>query len=115
MKSPITTHILDISKGKPAEGVAVILEIQDESGKWLEIVRGKTNSDGRISDLLPETFILKKNFYRLTFETMAYFQSNGTKSFYPYIQITFEIQDITSHYHVPLLLSPFGYSTYRGS
>jgi 5-hydroxyisourate hydrolase len=115
MKSLITTHVLDTSKGRPAHGIPVILEYQIDHGKWSELGRGITDGDGRITNLLPDHGKLTKGVYRLTFETSSYYQSIGVYSFYPYIHVIFELQDGVTHHHVPLLLSPFGYSTYRGS
>ena len=115
MKSPITTHVLDTSLGQPAEGVDVNLEMLLESGEWKKIGQGKTNSDGRVNELLPAGHALTKGLYKLTFDTDTYFKKKSAKSFYPFVPIVFEIHDTQSHYHVPLLLSPFGYSTYRGS
>lgn len=114
MKSPITTHVLDTMRGKPAEAIRATLEKRIGSA-WMKLAAGKTNADGRISDLLPADFVLSKGTYRMRFETAAYFKRIKAKAFYPYVEITFEIQEPTSHYHIPLLLSPFGYSTYRGS
>ena len=111
--SQLTTHILDTTLGKPAQGVNIRLE-QSSGEKWLAIASGTTNSDGRISDLLPKEKILDAGVYRLIFDTAAYFKSQHIKSFYPSVSIEFEVSD-ASHYHVPLLLNPFGYSTYRGS
>jgi len=111
--SQLTTHILDTSLGKPAEGVSVLLEM-NHNGEWKNIASGITNSDGRIMDLLRADANLQTENYRLVFDTDAYFGKQNKKSFYPRITIEFTITD-QSHYHVPLLLSPFGYSTYRGS
>lgn len=111
--SQLTTHILDTSLGKPAAGIAVILE-QRTADKWQKIAHGKTNADGRITDLLAKENILPLGAYRLIFETAPYFSDQKINSFYPSITIEFQISDAT-HYHVPLLLNPFGYSTYRGS
>lgn len=113
--SPITTHILDTSRGRPAEGVAVVLERQSPDGSWAAVGHGTTNDDGRIADLLPDGTMLMPGTFRLCFATAAYFQTLGVRSFYPEVQILFLVEDSHSHYHVPLLLSPFGYSTYRGS
>jgi hydroxyisourate hydrolase len=107
--SQITTHVLDTSLGKPAQGVAIRLE---QNGKVLG--QGITNADGRIGDLLPKDQSLPPGEYQMVFETGAYFQKNGLKGFYPKAVIHFTTFD-ESHYHVPLLLNPFGYSTYRGS
>ncbi len=107
--SQITTHILDTSKGIPAPGIRVWLE---KNGILLG--DGVTDKNGRISDLLPEGQILTPGEYELNFETGEYFEAAGIQSFYPKIVIHFSVFD-DSHYHVPLLVSPFGYSTYRGS
>jgi len=116
MPSPITTHVLDTSRGCPAGGIVVALEIQNTvTGSWKKLAIGTTNSDGRIPDLLPENFALQSGQYRLTFESGQYFRALGVQGFYPQVTVTFEIQDASQHFHVPLLLSPFGYSTYRGS
>jgi hydroxyisourate hydrolase len=111
--SHVTTHILDTSSGKPAGGVNVVLEAQQPGG-WQLISRGTTDDNGRISNLLPDERILSPGIYRLTFDTKSYFFSIHTKGFYPAVYIEFEITDNT-HYHVPLLLNHFGFSTYRGS
>jgi 5-hydroxyisourate hydrolase len=110
MKS-ISTHILDISRGKPAAGVPVILEYQSDAD-FAKIAEGKTDSDGRIRDW---QFDFKTGTYRLHFKVDAYFTMLGEKAFYPYVEIVFTVESAEQHYHVPLLLSPFGYSTYRGS
>lgn len=112
--SPITTHILDTANGKPAQGVPVRLEIE-RNGAFVVLASSKTNSDGRVPDLLPPEPPLEKGRYRIRFETAVYFQANSTKGFYPYAEIVFDIENTKEHYHIPLLLSPFGYSTYRGS
>jgi 5-hydroxyisourate hydrolase len=114
MKSPITTHVLDTMRGRPAEGIRVSVE-KKIGGAWMKLASGKTNADGRIADLLPANFALSTGTYRMRFETAAYFKRINTRAFYPSVDVTFEIKDVTSHYHIPLLLSPFGYSTYRGS
>lgn len=113
--SPITTHILDTSRGRPAAEVRVDLEHLSADKSWATMGHGKTNADGRLSDLLPAETVLMPGTYRLRFATAAYFQTLGVRSFYPEVQILFLVEDSHSHYHVPLLLSPFGYSTYRGS
>jgi 5-hydroxyisourate hydrolase len=114
MKSPISTPILDTALGRPAQSVLVVLEIKKGKG-FSEIAKGRTNTDGRASELLPANHVLVAGTYRLTFDTDAYFTAVGATSFYPTVQITFTITDPGQHYHVPLLLSPYGYSTYRGS
>jgi len=110
--SPITTHVLDTARGKPATGIPVSLHVQS-NGSWKEIARGVTNQDGRITDLLQESS-LKAGRYRLTFTTDKYLEQSG-KSFFPEVEAIFEVHDPAQHYHVPLLLSPYGYSIYRGS
>jgi 5-hydroxyisourate hydrolase len=111
--SPITTHVLDTRLGRPAAGVAVVLEKLD-AGSWQPIGLGATNADGRLTTLLAEG-ALAAGRHRLTFDTGAYFQQQGVEHFYRSVTVDFDIADPTQHYHVPLLLSPFGYSTYRGS
>lgn len=111
--SQLTTHILNTALGKPAAGVLIALYRQTNNG-WEEIVRGVTNQDGRITDWLPKDFILPAGSYKLLFETGDYFKQSMITTFYPFIEVVFAITD-ESHYHVPLLLNPFGYSTYRGS
>lgn len=112
--SAITTHILDIARGQPASGVPIVLESQAVNG-WQEIGRGQTDDDGRLRDLLSSDFNFTAGTYRLTFDTAAYFAAQQTESFYPTVTVTFIVHDAAQHYHVPLLLSPYGYSTYRGS
>ena len=112
--SKITTHVLDVSLGRPAAGVPVLLEVQLPAGQWQEEGRGATDADGRLKDLgggKP----LANGVYRLTFATGAYFAAHKIAGFYPQVSVVFEVRDTQEHYHVPLLLSPFGYSTYRGS
>lgn len=111
--SPITTHVLDTSIGKPAAGVAVELEIRRDED-WVRLASGATNADGRVADLLAHGS-LQAGTYRITFRTRAYFEGRGQKTFYPHVKIAFDIDAPEQHYHVPLLISPFGYSTYRGS
>lgn len=111
--SQITTHILDTTTGKPAAGVRIML-YQGSNDEWNELALGITNPDGRLPDLLPDGKPLQPGIYKLRFETKDYFDHQGMKTFYPYIEIVFDIQS-AEHYHVPLLLNPFGYSTYRGS
>jgi 5-hydroxyisourate hydrolase len=112
--SHITTHVLDVSLGKPAANVAVILETHLSGGSWSEIARGATDTDGRLRDW-PAAQTLPAGTYRLRFDTKAYFAARNVVSLYPHIVIVFEARDAQEHYHLPLLLSPFGYSTYRGS
>jgi 5-hydroxyisourate hydrolase len=105
--------VLDISIGRPAAGVPVILEMEKTGGGWKELGRGATEGNGRLGDLTPGS--LKEGTYRLTFDTRAYFGRRKMETLYPRVSIVFEVQGASEHYHIPLLLSPFGYSTYRGS
>ena len=109
----ITSHILDTSSGKPAVGITTIL-FHGENDEWTEIARGASNSDGRITGLLNDKVKLIEGIYKLRFETKDYFDKDRIPTFYPYIEIIFEINS-EEDYHIPLLLNPFGYTTYRGS
>jgi 5-hydroxyisourate hydrolase len=113
--SAITTHVLDTGKGRPAGGVHVLLELRNDAGEWQSISRGLTDADGRLRTLLPDGQPLTAGVYRLTFDTERYFESQGATSFYPEVAVTFETAPGEKHYHVPLLVSPFGYTTYRGT
>jgi 5-hydroxyisourate hydrolase len=110
--SPITTHVLDTALGRPAPGIHVTLAQQGPEG-WNAMGQGTTDGDGRIRDLIAGA--LEAGVYRLTFHTGAYFEARGVDGFYPEVAVTFRLRAPGEHYHVPLLLSPFGYSTYRGS
>jgi 5-hydroxyisourate hydrolase len=110
----ITTHVLDTSRGRPAAGVPVKLEIQEGEG-WREAGRASTDADGRVKQLLPPDQPLEVGTWRLTFDLAAWFGAQEIQAFYPEASIVFRVRDAGQHYHVPLLLSPFGYSTYRGS
>lgn len=110
----ISTHVLDTARGKPASGIAIRLEHLEGAGAAL-IGRGQTDPDGRLRDLVPEGAVISAGTHRLTFDTGAYFAATSTEAFYPEVSVVFEIRDPRQHYHVPLLLSPYGYSTYRGS
>ena len=113
--SAITTHVLDTARGRPAAGVPVVLEMRGAGGGWRVVGRGVTDEDGRRRDLLAPDFALEEGSYRLTFDVAAYFASCGTQGFYTEVSVAFVVRDAAAHYHVPLLLSPYGYSTYRGS
>jgi 5-hydroxyisourate hydrolase len=111
----ITSHVLDTSLGRPARGVSVTLEYHDDAAGWQVVGGGATDADGRLKDWLPPDFQLQPGDYSLTFDTGEYFRQRNIESFYPAVTILFAVRDAAEHYHVPLLLSPFGYSTYRGS
>ncbi len=110
----ITTHVLDTARGKPAARVGITLERQTNGG-WTRIGAGATDDDGRLRTLLPQDVAFVEGTYRLTFDTCGYARDGGTECFFPEVSIVFDVRDATQHYHVPLLLSQFGYSTYRGS
>lgn len=128
-KSPITCHVLDSSIGKPAQDVKVQLLAPSvpgpnptSGGVWIGIGASTTNADGRCLDLLlpnpasdSSSYALVPGTYQIVFETKEYFERTSRKSFYPVVQITFSIENPAEHYHVPLLISPFSYTTYRGS
>jgi 5-hydroxyisourate hydrolase len=112
--SRLSTHVLDTSRGRPAAGVTVILESAKNDGTFAELSRGVTDSDGRIADL-HSAGPLARGDYRLRFLTGDYLRARGDAVFYPEVPVRFAIDDAAARYHLPLLLSPFGYSTYRGS
>lgn len=111
--SQLTTHILNTTLGKPASDVDIILYSQTSNG-WSQVAIGTTNADGRLTGLLPVGQQLPFGVYKLVFNTKPYFDRLGMATFYPFVEIVFDVQT-AEHYHVPLLLNPFGYSTYRGS
>lgn len=113
--SGITLHVLNLITGLPAHGVPAVLELRTSSRTWHPLGQGSTNEDGRIENILPKGFRVQPGTYRLTFEVTTYFRSHSITSFYPEIVIVFGIRDATAHHHIPLLLGPFGYTTYRGS
>ena len=115
MSATISTHVLDTSLGGPAEGVPVALWRREDGSNFAQVGSGTTDADGRVRDLLPSGRRVEPGIYRLTFGTGAYHRARKIAAFYPEVAILFEVRDGESHYHVPLLLSPFGYSTYRGS
>lgn len=113
--SGITTHVLDLTTGSPAKNMCVRLEVHRADRGWVKLAERNTDAEGRARDLLAVGSALDAGHYRLTFETFEYFRARGDTAFFPEVQIAFEIRDPTQHYHVPLLLSAYGYSTYRGS
>jgi 5-hydroxyisourate hydrolase len=110
----ITTHVLDTALGRPAQAVPVKLELRDAGGAWLVIGEGETDADGRLRTLTPAGPVAPGT-YRIAFDTGAYFAANQVAGFFPRVEIQFVVRDGAQHHHVPLLLSPFGYSTDRGS
>ena len=111
--SHITTHALDTSTGIPANNMLITLKGL-KNNEWKPISVGLTNTDGRIPDVLPPGRLLEPNTYTMTFNTKDYYESHGQKGFYPEVSIQFTVKDNT-HYHIPLLINPYGYTTYRGS
>ena len=114
-KYQLSSHILDISQGKPAPNVKISLSKQDKNQNWIVIDEKYTDNNGRIKEFLKEEAGKNNNgIYKLTFHIVPYFERLKQKTFYPFIEVVFEIKD-TKHYHIPITLSPYGYSTYRGN
>jgi 5-hydroxyisourate hydrolase len=113
--STISTHVLDTALGRPAAGVSVTLGRLGDRGMEIPLGVGETDGDGRLRDLLPAGQSLAVGEYRLRFDTGAYFAASGRETFYPSVTVEFRVSDGGTHYHMPLLVSPYGYSTYRGS
>ena len=112
----LSTHILDTALGRPANDVPVSLA-RWELHHWIVLSDAnlKTDTDGRARQLLPEGAALATGLYRIRFETAAYYEAQHLTGLYPFVEITFEVRDDTQHYHIPLLLTANGYTTYRGS
>lgn len=114
-KYQLSSHILDVTQGKPAANVKISLSMQGKNAQWTVIDEKFTDENGRIKDFLKEEKNFnRKGIYKLTYFTSPYFKSLGQESFYPFIEVVFELKD-NNHYHVPITLSAFGYSTYRGN
>jgi 5-hydroxyisourate hydrolase len=118
-QGPITTHVLDTASGKPASNVLIrlqrcIQENLDSESEWVTLNEVRTNTDGR-APAITAGMQIEPCVYRCIFFTQEYFSAMGTTSFYPRVEVMFRINDENAHYHIPLLLSPYGYSTYRGS
>jgi 5-hydroxyisourate hydrolase len=111
----ISTHVLDIARGLPAKDVALRLERRESAGQWVLLHSSRTDSDGRCGQLLPESEVLRAGLYRISFDTATYQNAHETEGLYPIVEITFQVRDGESYFHIPLLLSPHGYTTYRGS
>ncbi|MDX1623122.1 MAG: hydroxyisourate hydrolase [Gemmatimonadota bacterium] len=111
--SAITTHVLDVAAGRPAAGIGVILSVRTGEG-WRELARAATDDDGRVAEF-PGAGPLERATYRLRFETGDWLKGTGRQGFWPHVEIAFDVEEPGEHHHVPLLLSPYGYSTYRGS
>src|SRR5262245_40324771 len=113
--SGISTHVLDTSRGVPAAGVPVTLHRSGEGGAWVLVASHKTDAEGRVRSLLPAATSLGAGVFRLRFDVASYFGAGAIKSFFPFVEVAFEVTEPSRHHHVPLLISPFGYSTYRGT
>lgn len=114
-KYQLSSHILDISTGKPAPGITIQLSKLNENKKWIVIEEKKTDTNGRVKDFLAQKGDeARTGIYKLTFYTEPYYVQQKIESFYPFVEVVFEIKD-NAHYHVPITLSPYGYSTYRGN
>lgn len=112
--SSITTYVLDTTTGKPGSGINAVLERRTHTTGWQPLAQGITDGDGRINDLLRANEAFLPGHYRFIFETGPYYLLQGIECFFPQVTVSFVVKDPMQHYHVPLLLSPFGYSTYRG-
>jgi 5-hydroxyisourate hydrolase len=112
--SRISTHILDLNLGQPAAAVLVHLEKRETPGHWHPLHSARTDPDGRCAQMLP-TDDLPPGIYRLVFDTANYFDEFGVHALYPVVEVTFEVREGESHFHIPLLLSANGYTTYRGT
>jgi hydroxyisourate hydrolase len=113
--SRVSTHVLDVSLGKPAKDVSVRLERREHSGDWHVLFSSRTGTDGKCAQLLPASEILVAGVYRLNFDVASYFQAQEIATLYPLIEVAFQVLEGESEFHIPLLLSPYGYTTYRGS
>jgi 5-hydroxyisourate hydrolase len=111
----ISTHVLDTARGTPARDVSVHLERHESSGQWQVVGSARTGEDGRCGELLSDGEKLSPGIYRLAFDTASYYAAQGVHGLYPIVQVTFSVRDGETHFHIPLLLSPHGYTTYRGS
>ena len=111
--SGISTHVLDTAKGQPAQGVPVVVERESQASEWVLVGEGITDNNGRIPQLLRSGEVLDAASYRLVFRTSDYFE--GRECFYPEVAVQFTVRDPSANYHIPLLLTPYGYTTYRGS
>jgi 5-hydroxyisourate hydrolase len=108
----VSTHVLDVARGRPAAGLSVTLSRRKPGGEWSVVGRAVTDREGRVKEL--SSTALEVGEYRLEFATGAYFKTSGTEAFYPEVSVVFATARGDTHLHVPLLLSPFGYSTYKG-
>lgn len=113
-QNPLSVHVLNLDNGLPSANVKVVLETQ-QINQWVEINSGTTNEQGRITELYPKDTALQKGIYKVTFKTGDWFRQKNQRSFFPEVPVVFVIDGSLDHYHIPLLISPYGYSTYRGN
>lgn len=113
-QNPLSVHVLNLENGLPSSNVSVTLEEQ-KNGQWVKIYEAKTNEQGRITELFPENKAFQSAIYKVTFKTGDWFKANNQKTFFPEVPVIFQVDGSVKHYHIPLLLSPYGYSTYRGN
>lgn len=113
-QNPLSVHVLNLENGLPSTNVKVVLEAQ-QNDKWTEINTGTTDEQGRIAELYPKDTPLQKGVYKVTFKTGDWFRQKNERSFFPEVPVVFVIDGSLEHYHIPLLISPYGYSTYRGN
>jgi 5-hydroxyisourate hydrolase len=113
-QNPLSVHVLNLDNGLPSANVKVVLEAQ-QNDKWTEINSATTDEEGRISELYPKDASLQKGVYKVTFKTGDWFRQKNERSFFPEVPVVFVIDGSLEHYHIPLLISPYGYSTYRGN
>lgn len=113
-KNPLSVHVLNLENGLPSPDVHVVLE-QQQNGQWVKLSEAKTNQQGRITALFPEQKKFENSVYKVTFKTGDWFKTQKQTSFFPEVPVIFSTDGSVEHYHIPLLLSPYGYSTYRGN
>ena len=111
----LSTHVLDIAQGKPAANIAVALVRRDHSDSWTLLSTVHTDADGRCAQMLPPNEPLSPAIYKLQFDVASYHAAQRVEALYPVVEITFRVREGESTFHLPLLLSPYGYTTYRGS
>lgn len=112
--NPLSVHVLNLQTGLPSSDIAVVLE-QNQKGQWIKLNEKVTNENGRITALYPDSKKLQQGVYRVTFKTGDWFKKHNESSFFPEVPVIFNVDGAVKHYHIPLLLSPYGYSTYRGN
>jgi 5-hydroxyisourate hydrolase len=111
----ISTHVLDTARGTPAKDLSVDLARHEDSGEWQVVGSGRTDQDGRCGQLLRDGEKLSPGIYRLAFDVASYWAAQGVEGLYPIVQVTFSVRDGETHFHIPLLLGPYAYTTYRGT